>query len=452
MTLRRRIALPFALLLVILFAAVTVAAVNQVGGTVERRLTEQAENLARLLGKSPGLTGSRALPAYIAEATGAEVALVDNGKVNGEWTTRSDLTEPLDAWFGGGEGQGPGLHAFEEGNESFLVASGVIDGGRRLLLLYDPDLLGAEKTRALMPVLLVGGTGLLLVLVLAYALARNVARPLEQLSGVAQQLSGGSLDVALPEVGGTCEVAGLGAAFGRMVEGLSRHRGELVRAERLAAIGQMAAGIAHEIRNPLASMKMTLQMLREESAEADREPYDLLLREVERLDLAVSEVFQLAHPTRLCREEVALPGLIGEVLTLLEPQLTHLKVEAQVEMDAALTVRADRNIFKRAVMNLVLNGAQAMPGGGKLLLTGRPNGTGVELTVADEGPGLPEEDRKRIFEPFYTTKEGGTGMGLAVTRRVVEDHGGSIRVEGAPGGTRFTLQLPGPVDPAASES
>jgi len=204
----------------------------------------------------------------------------------------------------------------------------------------------------------------------------------------------------------------------------------------------MAAGVAHEIKNPLSAMKMTVQMLREEKTAAEREPYDLLLREIERLDLVASELSVAARPGPPAREQVRLDQALTDVLDLLDRQMTHLKVAVDRKIDAPTHVLGDGDRLKRAAMNLVLNGAQAMPQGGRLSVAlGRRDGR-VRLEVADTGKGVPAELRDRIFEPFVTGRSDGVGLGLALTRRIVEDHGGLIGFDSSDRGSTFWIDLP----------
>lgn len=445
MSLRWRIALPFAALFAGLFVAVTFVAANQVSGAVERRLTTQAEKLAKLLSGSPGLETSTSLLGYIREAYDAEVALERGGKVAVEATT---LSGPQGAWISGGRRletlrQGAGeLQEVRGGTQTYLVAYAPLGPDRGLLLLYDPAIVEAEKKKAVGPVLAVGGVGLFFVVLLAYVIAWTIARPVERLASTARRVSSGKLEVEIPPVRGGSEIDRLVEAFRNMLEGLRRYQENLLQSERLAVLGQMAAGVAHEIRNPLSAMKMTAQLLREEAPEDGREPYDVLLREIERLELAVSELFNAAHPSRLQKERVGLSELAEEVLALLRPQLEHLSIRVERRFGAESGVEIDRNVFKRALMNLILNGAQSMPQGGDLVVGTEGRNGRVRFFVEDAGRGIPEEAGKRIFAPFFTTRDGGVGLGLSVTKRIVEDHGGKIDFETSPKGSTFWIELP----------
>jgi signal transduction histidine kinase len=186
-------------------------------------------------------------------------------------------------------------------------------------------------------------------------------------------------------------------------------------------------------------MKMTVQMLRE-SASKDRESYDLILREMERLELITAELAGASQPLR--KEPAKLETIADEVLELMGRRLDHLGVKVEKRYAAAPPVAVDVARFKRCVMNLVLNGAQAMPAGGPLRVeVGARNGS-VRLAVTDEGSGVPESLGDRVFDPFVTTKQDGVGLGLALTKRIVEDHGGKIGFDRAPKGTTFWIEMP----------
>ena len=250
---------------------------------------------------------------------------------------------------------------------------------------------------------------------------------------------------------------------------------ELRSTERLAAVGEMAAKIAHEIRNPLASISGSIQILQAshdtseaEQADSDR-LMDIVLRETERLNTLIGQFLQYSRPTPPALEPVPVLALLEEMKELLEASRPE-DVEIECSGPEGIRVLADRDQLKQVLWNLANNGVHAMPKGGSLKfsvsavaaeeaqerqLDGRkgersdksrqsPDRLGVEISVSDSGVGILQEDQERIFEPFFTTKAEGTGLGLATVHRVVEGHGGSIRVESQEGGTTVRLQLPGP--------
>ena len=166
----------------------------------------------------------------------------------------------------------------------------------------------------------------------------------------------------------------------------------------------------------------------------------VLLREIERLDLAVGELAGEAQPLR--KEPVALERVVDEILELMKARLEHLSISVERRFSPVPKVEVDVARFKRCAMNLILNGAQAMPSGGPLQVTIDPRDSKVRFAVTDAGGGVPPEVKGRLFDPFVTTKQDGVGLGLALTRKIVEDHGGTIGVEENGKGATFWIDLP----------
>jgi signal transduction histidine kinase len=391
MGIRRRLLLSFLLLFVLVLAVAGLGSRFLIARAVEDQLEAQTENLARLFAASPGLFHNA--QDYVKQAYGAEsVALVPAG------------THPA----------GPG------------VFRAPVPPDREFVIVYSPDTVSRAKARTVRLFAAVAAAGLLLVLVLGYLTAQAIARPLEELSRQARTVPAGGVR----PVGG-------GAEFDHLVDALNRMLEEVRRLERLAVMGQMAAGVAHEVRNPLSSIKMTVQMLREGAREP--EPYALILREIERLELTAAELMGASQPLR--RERARLEGVVDEVLELMGPKLDHLSVRVEKRYAPAPEVEIDVARFKRCVMNLILNGAQAMPSGGPLSVEVAPRNGRARFSVTDSGGGVPDAVRGRVFEPFVTTKQDGVGLGLALTKRIVEDHGGAIGFEEGKGGATFWIEL-----------
>jgi signal transduction histidine kinase len=223
---------------------------------------------------------------------------------------------------------------------------------------------------------------------------------------------------------------------------------EKERGERLATVGNMAAGVAHELRNPLNAVSMGMQRLRGEFDPAPREDYlrivDLVQGEVRRLNTIVEEFLSLARPMALKREPINVAILLDEVLGLVESEASAAGIGIEREIPAHLAVlHADRDRIKQVLLNLVLNAIQAMPTGGTLGLGASAAGGTLTVTVADTGSGIAPDLLPKVFEPYVTTKAQGLGLGLAIARRIVEAHGGAIEAESEPGqSTRFRFTLP----------
>jgi two-component system sensor histidine kinase PilS (NtrC family) len=227
---------------------------------------------------------------------------------------------------------------------------------------------------------------------------------------------------------------------------------EVRRADRLAAVGKLAAGMAHEIRNPLASMSGSVQLLREELVTASgehRRLMDIVLRETDRLNELITDFLLFARPGSPKRDPVDLAAVVEETVALVGTGRDRT-VQVDLRVERPLPTVGDARELRQVVWNLIVNAEQAMPRGGRIEVAGRLAGDdAIEVTVKDGGDGIAVKDLSKIFDPFFTTKPNGTGLGLAIVHRIVQSHGGTIAVASRPGaGTTFTLRLPAAGAPA----
>jgi PAS domain S-box-containing protein len=234
----------------------------------------------------------------------------------------------------------------------------------------------------------------------------------------------------------------------RDLDSLESINTQLQVSERLAALGRITAGVAHEVKNPLNSMRLWLENLKESlPAEADGaslQAVQVLDKEIDRLDAVVKRFLDFTRPMDIRLEATQLAELLGEVLEVAQPQLQKSGIQlAQLLPIDVPEVYVDRALLKQAVLNLVLNAAEAMPGGGQLRLVLSRRGESAEITVGDTGKGIPLENRQKIFQLFFTTRPGGSGIGLASTFRIVQLLNGSIDFTSEVGrGTTFRIELP----------
>jgi two-component system NtrC family sensor kinase len=276
---------------------------------------------------------------------------------------------------------------------------------------------------------------------------RLVVRPVAALVEGTRRVSEGDLGVTIP-VNGRHELALLAKAFNAMTRNLADIHRQLAQADKLASVGRLAAGIAHEINNPLTGVLSYASLLRKrmEHDVPACEDLDVIVRETVRCRGIIRGLLDFARPTAPARKPMDLNDVVRRSVSVVMTQMSMNHVDLSFDLAADLPlVQADANQIEQVVVNLLLNAADAIgPDGGNIRATTVGNAASVELLVKDSGRGIPPEDLPRIFEPFFTTKGNhGTGLGLAVSWGIVEAHGGSLEVQSEVGdGTCFTLRLP----------
>ncbi|HET9553567.1 MAG TPA: HAMP domain-containing sensor histidine kinase [Anaeromyxobacteraceae bacterium] len=295
-----------------------------------------------------------------------------------------------------------------------------------------------RRTFRLVLALLVGAP--VLAILVSLRIGRSIAVPLGRLSDGAARLAAGDLDARI-DATAPDEFGALGRQFNDMAAAIKAHQSQLVQSEKLAGVGRLAAGVAHEINNPLGVILGYVRLMRKKA----EGPLDADLAIVEEETLRAKEIVEglldLSRPLPAGGERVALRPLCDEVVARLGDARALDGVA--VTVDGAAEVEGHSGKLRQVVANLVRNGAEAAGKGGQVRVR-LSNGSGeVRVEVDDSGPGIPAAARDRLFEPFFTTKDRGTGLGLAVSRAIARAHGGDVEAGAAPGGgARFTLRLP----------
>ncbi len=298
--------------------------------------------------------------------------------------------------------------------------------------------------------LVAGGLGLAVALLLSVLLAQRITAPVAELVHASRQIADGHLGYRIPARGDD-ELARLSEAFNQMAASLHEHRERLVQAERVAAWRELARRLAHELKNPLFPLQLSIENLRRARqvnpagfSEVFEEGTATLLAELEELKRIVARFSDFAKMPRPEPEPTDLRALLEKTARLYEGRIRQENVALSLRVPPEPVVAyADPQLLGQALGNLVLNALDAMPGGGRLDLRAFCENGRAVVEVADTGQGLTEEERQRLFTPYYTTRQHGTGLGLAIVQSVVADHGGRITVESEPQkGTRFRIELP----------
>ncbi len=353
------------------------------------------------------------------------------------------------------------------------------DQGRAIGALYVGMLekpFSALKQRSFMILFGLLILGCLLGGLLAGFLARRLSRPVLELASSAEKIAGGEREIALP-VAGQDEIGHLTEAFADMTSALKQSDEELqslnrqlekkvtertaqleekslqliktqeqlLRSEKLAAIGSLAAGVAHEINNPAAIIRGNVEILQMSLAEdaAEQEETREIMKQVERVSLITQNLLTFAGRQDLFQEQVDINPLLTDILSQISHQQPLNKVQLSKNFAPLPTVPGDQERLRQVFTNIIINALQAMEGCGRLTLATETDQDSVRITISDDGPGIADSVREKIFNPFFTTKQRGTGLGLSVSYGIIQAHGGSLELAAArTSGASFIVSLP----------
>jgi signal transduction histidine kinase len=299
--------------------------------------------------------------------------------------------------------------------------------------------------------------GPLVSAVLGFLFIMGLTRPLKVLLVSTRKLKEGNLDYRVEKLAG--EFGELADSFNEMALSLKEQMRKMHRAEQMAVVGQLAAGLAHEVKNPMAGIKVAMSVLAEEKyiQPEDQAVLRKVIGEITRLEGLMKEYLNFARPQKPKLEEVHLNHLLNTTLAFYLKAHTvggkNEKIRIEKDLQEIPPTQADISQLQQVFLNLFLNAVEAMPNGGTLSVRTRPEEEGkmIRIEVADTGKGIREELMDQVFQPFFTTKTKGTGLGLAISRQLIEQNAGTIGVSSRPGeGTQFTIRLPASTGPGAS--
>jgi len=316
-----------------------------------------------------------------------------------------------------------------------------------------------RTVNSLMTVLIFGGLGIIIFISLSFLVIKPISRLHAHIHMIKQRM--GQLESGektsfplLAEPRSKDEIADLCRDFNNLISRLNEandklyemHQAQLEHADRLASTGEMAAGLAHEIKNPIAGVIGALQVFEGEVGDQDprKEILSEMILQLERVNHAVNDLLSYARPHPPLFEEVNIADLIQKTISLLSRQseAKHVKIRTELSTGGE-KISADRKQLQQVLWNLMLNAIQAMDEPGVLSVATGCDNSSVHIRIADTGRGIPPEEIERIFKPFFTTKHKGTGLGMTISKRIIEQHAGKIEVSSLPGkGTTVTLHIP----------
>jgi signal transduction histidine kinase len=448
--LHHRIVIPFAIVAIVATLASAFAALAVVSRAFETRIQSQILNTAEVISRG-GFAANPAIIRSVKAITGAEIITFDPaGSVVSTTVdpSRGDLLRAVITSPHAGEARAnPGRRVVHEMqcDAPCYVSYHVIPDRPGVLTAVVVE--AAETTAAVAAVsrtiLVAALASLVVLLVISQLVARRVTRPIDDLARFTNDVAGGARGRAAE---GGDEVGRLGRSFNTMLDRLDESKAALVRSEKLGLAGLIAARVAHDIRNPLASMKINAQLL-QGAVRRDEQNAQLVaavLHDIGQIEAVIRDLIELARPGELRLASADLNAVVRGVLTPLEGRMRHLKIQLRLRLAEPLpAVALDTERFTQALLNVIVNAIEAMPNGGTLSIATAHDEAGVSVDIEDDGSGIEASIADRVFDPFVSTKPEGVGLGLVNARAVVDGHRGRITLSPRqPRGTRARIVLP----------
>ncbi|MEW6521688.1 MAG: ATP-binding protein [Thermodesulfobacteriota bacterium] len=444
-----RIILPFALLFSIATVTFWLLSSYLIGRYLQDDLRQQMVRVAGVISQS-GYVLNPLILLQMKEVINAEIILFDeqgrivNSTIAGG--TVDAVARELANGFRAGNGGEP-IIEFQGLRYKTITQSLTIAGrGQAFLCLWKPvEEADQLRSRIFVTTGWLALVGILAMTLAGYLIVRTITLPVEELVGVTGRIAENDFSQRAV-VRSNDEIGLLARSFNRMIDQLQDYEKRLVESEKMATAGRMAAGLAHEIRNPLTSIKMFVQVLhgRLQGQRDNQQMIASLLQEIERLERIIEQIVERARPGELHRRRGNINEQLAELLALAAPSLQagNIRLESRLS-DALPELSYDPEKMKQVFWNLLNNSREAMPKGGMIEISSAPLPDGVEITFADSGLGIQDGNVDLCFKSFYSTKPEGLGLGLSTSRKIVEKHGGTLELANrARGGAVATIHLP----------
>jgi signal transduction histidine kinase len=455
LSLHHRIVLPFAAVAVIAISAVAWVAYDVTTTTAESRIRADIANATSVASRG-GMALNPAILAAIKQATGADVVTFRDGAVISTTLEAADRAF-VDRVMAGAAGRSISPEAAIvielPGDPPAYASYRGVSGQPGTIVSVLKDARDIQQANATLRNTIVGAAVISLIVMIGAGqlVARQVTAPIVRLASFAERVSTSHLKDRAEA--GEDEVGRLGGAFNGMLERLDAAQAAVVKAEKLGIAGLMAARVAHDVRNPLSSIKMQTQLLNASLAPGSegREMTEAMLHDIRQVELVVGGLLEVARPRGLQASPQQLNDIIESVIRQVAPQCRHRQITVERRLAADLpAMPLDAERLTHALLNVVLNATDALREGGTLTITSaRAGADGVVIAVDDDGVGIDAAAAARVFDPFVTTKPGGVGLGLVNAKAAIESHGGTITLAPRqPAGTRAIIRLP-LVPPAA---
>lgn len=352
----------------------------------------------------------------------------------------------------GSDPESTAVRRSQSGTPALLLSAPIADTDWVLMAALPLHVALAPLARFRNTAILAAGVLVLLIVFTAHHASRVITTALRELAIAARDFGRTGQYTAIRHRG-SAEIDALVESFDRMAHDSTQSRQEierlhelaLERAQQLATVGELASGVAHEIRNPLTGVLGALELARHRIPEGD--PTLPLVEEAQeqlrRMETTTTRLLQYARPSQMKELTIDAASLVQRALRIVEAQARAAQIECETSLPAdPIFVRVDPELMVQVVVNLMLNGIEAMSKGGRLSIMLAPQAEQVMITIADTGPGIPLELRSEIFRPFFTTKHQGTGLGLSISQQIVQRHGGYLSMENAQAGATFVIVLP----------